>query len=63
MSRSAPFRQVDVTRALKGAAAAGVKVSRIEIDPTGRIVVVAERGAEKEPVAPLDDWRAGRGSG
>lgn len=37
----AAFKQVDVTRAAKGALAAGLEVGRIEIDRDGRIVVVA----------------------
>ena len=41
MSRApSTFRQQDVTRALKATVAAGVKVSRIEIDRAGKIVVV-----------------------
>jgi hypothetical protein len=34
------FRQSDVTRAIKGAAAAGVHIARIEIDKTGKIVII-----------------------
>jgi hypothetical protein len=34
------FRQQDVTRAVKAVAAAGVHISRIEIDKTGKIVIV-----------------------
>ncbi len=39
MTSPAPFKQVDVTRALKGAVAAGVEVGRVEIEPDGKIVV------------------------
>ena len=47
MSRSAQtFRQVDVSRALKGAAAAGIDVARVEIDRNGNIVLVAGKKAE-----------------
>jgi hypothetical protein len=35
-----PFKQIDVTRALKGAKAAGVDVAKVEIDKDGRIVVI-----------------------
>lgn len=39
MTSPAPFKQVDVTRAVKGAVAAGVEVGRVEIEPSGKIVV------------------------
>lgn len=38
---AAPFKQIDVTRAVKGMAAAGVEVGAAIIEPGGRIVVVA----------------------
>ena len=40
------FRQTDLTRALKGALAAGVEIERFEIDKAGKIVVIAEKSPE-----------------
>jgi hypothetical protein len=44
------FRQTDLTRALKGARAAGIEIERFEIDKDGKIVVIAE----KSPESPCD---------
>jgi hypothetical protein len=59
----AKFRQVDVTRALKAARAAGITVARYEIDVDGRIAIfsdVVHRTADA--VAPAasayDQWKA-----
>jgi len=38
--RVSPFKQIDVTRVLKGAKAAGMDVAKVEIDKDGRIVVI-----------------------
>jgi len=39
--RRAPFRQRDISRAVRGAEAAGIKIARVEIEPnTGRISIV-----------------------
>jgi hypothetical protein len=35
------FRQQDVTRAIKGAVAAGVGIARVEIDKAGKITIIA----------------------
>jgi len=41
------FRQSDVTRAIKGAAAAGVDIARIaRIDKAGKIVIITVNGAD-----------------
>jgi hypothetical protein len=41
MSRSKQiFRRTDLTRAIKGAIAAGIEIASAEIDPTGKIVIV-----------------------
>ena len=44
------FRQTDLTRALKGARAAGIEIERFEIGKDGKIVVVAQ----KSPESPRD---------
>jgi hypothetical protein len=41
------FRQRDLVRALKGTKAAGLEVSKVEIDKDGRIVVII--GKPEEP--------------
>jgi hypothetical protein len=43
---SLTFRQQDLVRALKGAKAAGIEVARVEIDKSGKIIVVAGRPVE-----------------
>lgn len=54
MARSAPrFRQMDVTRALRGAQEAGVEPTRLEIDVSGRIVL-AFTEAQPAPVELVD---------
>jgi hypothetical protein len=51
----ATFRQQDVTRALKGALAAGLAVKRIEIDKAGKIVLVAANSRD-ELVETATSW-------
>lgn len=43
MARHRPrtFNQRDITRALRGAKAAGIEIQRLEIDPAGKIVLIA----------------------
>lgn len=44
--RPCTFRQNDLTRALKGALAAGIEISRFEIEKDGKIVVVPGKPIE-----------------
>ena len=58
----APFGQVDVTRALRAAKAAGPDVSRFEISADGKIIVDSlVASAAPDTVAPtlpaLERWR------
>jgi len=46
------FKQQDVTRALRATRAAGVMVQRIEIDRTGKIVLIT---GDDNSAAPADD--------
>lgn len=48
MTARAAFKQSDVTRALKGMEAAGYRAARVEIDPNGKIVVIAESPAAND---------------
>ena len=48
------FRQTDLTRAVKAVVAAGVEITRIEIDKTGKIVIVTATAPADGPQGELD---------
>jgi len=57
------FRQGDVTRAVKGAVAAGVEVREVMVDTDGRIGVIAGRSGHAPTGAnALDQWMAAHAS-
>jgi hypothetical protein len=47
MTAPARFTQSDVTRAVKGAIAAGMSVGEMRIDPLGNIIVLSPIAARK----------------
>jgi hypothetical protein len=50
------FRQSDITRAIRGARAAGVDKVRVEITKDGKLVIIAD--GEPEPKEP-NEWDRG----
>ncbi len=60
MQRSHRFKQADVSRAVKGATAAGLKVSRVEIDADGKIVLVSHDAAPHGAASDFDTWKGKR---
>ncbi len=48
LSRRASFKQSDVTRAIKGVANAGMRVGRVEITSSGKIVILSEGTASSQ---------------
>lgn len=55
MTVSARFRQADLTRAVRGVAAAGIAVGRVEIDTNGKIVILAAAGETPTAANEWDD--------
>ena len=52
MSQRLPFRQADVSRALKAVQGLGIPIARIEIDQAGKIVIVSVPSVNGEDSAP-----------
>jgi hypothetical protein len=51
------FRKTDVTRAIQAVKAAGVTIIRIEIDPSGRIAIIADSANDNRP-KEKNEWDA-----
>lgn len=52
------FLQGDVTRAIKGAMAAGFDPGPVEIHPDGRIVLLCKGVATTKDLDPVEQWEA-----
>ena len=53
------LRQADLWRALRAAKVAGIDVGRFEIDPSGKIIIIA-KDTEEASLSPFDEWQAKR---
>lgn len=52
------IKQADITRALRGAIAAGVEIARVEVDPrSGSIVILTRRDGDAR-TSLYDVWKA-----
>ena len=58
--RGVRVRQADIARAVKGAQAAGLSVSKIEIDTDGRISITSGKTQGYPPRDPYLTWKEGR---
>lgn len=61
-----PFRQRDLTRAIRAVTIAGVGIARVEIGTDGRIVVVTQQpaaGPQDDLDRELAEFEARRGQG
>jgi hypothetical protein len=59
--RQATFRQRDLTRAIRAAAASGVPVARVSVDKSGCINVhLGEATQNAAEPNPLDQWMVAR---
>lgn len=45
-ARAARFKEIDLTRAFKAVAKAGIRDVRVEIDPDGRLVIITGSAAK-----------------
>ena len=51
------FRQLDVTRAVKAVAAAGVHIARVEIDKSGKIVIITADATDRpDGMTEANEW-------
>lgn len=56
--RTARFKQGDVAKALRAAKSAGLNVSRVEIEPDGKLSIMIGDGERIEPATtPFDLWK------
>jgi hypothetical protein len=56
MARTIPFKQADISRAVKGALTGGMKIGRVEIDPSSGKIIIMPPEAKASEENPLDNW-------
>ncbi len=58
MKQGGKIKQADISRALKAANSAGLKVSRVEIGPDGKLSIFIADCSPREPsTTPFDAWK------
>jgi hypothetical protein len=50
------FKQADITKAVKAVAKAGVQVARVEVDKSGRIVIITGKPGEANGGESANPW-------
>jgi hypothetical protein len=58
VKRRVPFRQADVSRALKAAGKVGLRVARVDVEPSGKFSIVVADGAAIGAASSFDIWKA-----
>lgn len=61
MARQRTTTQAQIARAIKGAQSAGLKPAKVEVEPSGKIVIYTEAVAAT-PETELDEWINHHGS-
>ena len=59
-NRRARVTQADITRAVRGAQAAGLTVSRVEVDGEKIIVLTSPEAVLEQPKSATEQWREKR---
>jgi hypothetical protein len=52
----ATFRQRDLTAAVKAVVAAGLAIARVEVDKTGKIILIPRKPSPCDLKERSDDW-------
>jgi hypothetical protein len=50
------FKQRDVTKAVKAVAAAGIQITRVEVEKNGKIVIITVAQPESGTVVERNEW-------
>jgi hypothetical protein len=58
VKRRAPFKQADVSRALRAVDKAGLKIARVDVESSGKFSIVVADGAAIGAANSFDIWKA-----
>lgn len=56
MSARVKVKQEDITRAIRGVTKAGIRVGRVEIDNSGKIIILSDTTPELSVVPNTNSW-------